>query len=194
MAEVLQQNTYQRGLTQAREASRREVGSSNSEDDDSDQMDPLASQEEQSQSFLRRRLDTLRGRAKDKTAGKDANVLQQQAEERLKKEIAKKLSWRMANMAMGATVLLIFVTILVWTIQFIGGNVMGSKMIPKLSLGEIVLWIIGLIIIFALIDLIILGITIMAQVFEDPIGLIRVFGTVITEVFWGALKSLVGAG
>lgn len=146
---------------------------------------------EQNSNFFRRRLDALRGKGKEEKSEKDVNVVQKQAEEKIKKELAKKLSWRALNMAMGASVILVFVTIIVWTVQFIGGNMMGSKLIPKLGLGETILWVIGLIILTVIFNTIVLAITMMIQVYEDPSGLVRVFGNIILQVFWGALKSLV---
>lgn len=189
MAEVLQQNTYQRGLSEARESARREIASADSSNSrqDSENIDSLAAQEEESQNFLRRRLGALRGMGKARQLEKDGNILQQQAEEKIKKEVAKKLSWRVFNMAMGASVILIFVTIIVWTVQFIGGNMMGSKLIPKLGLGETILWIIGLVILTAIIDTIILAIAMMIQVFEDPGGLLQSAVAIFWGSFWGGL-------
>jgi hypothetical protein len=142
---------------------------------------------EQSPNFFRRRLDALRGKGKEEKSEKDGNVLQQQAEEKIKKEIAKKLSWRAFNMAMGASVILVFVTIIVWTVQFIGGNMMGSKMIPKLGIGETILWLIGLIIMVALFDMIILAITLMIEVFEDPRRLVGELINIFWKDFWAGL-------
>lgn len=189
MAEVLQQNTYQRGLSEARESARRETASADSSNtsQESEDIDPLAVQEEQSQNFLRRRLSMLRGRGQEEQSAKGANVLQKQAEEKIKKELAKKLTWRALNIAMGASVILLFVTIIIWTVQFIGGNMMGSKLIPKLGLGEIILWLIGLAIMVALFNMIVLAITLMIEVFEKPGNLLGDILNIFWKDFWSGL-------
>jgi uncharacterized membrane protein YcjF (UPF0283 family) len=185
MAEIakIRQKAWSRDLANLRRPTANPIAEN--ETDDS-AVDP----EESGRRSQKGRLNFLRKKASEKTGAEGTDVIKQQAEEKIKKEIAQKLTWRAANMAMGASIILIFLTILVWTVQFIGGNLMDSKMIPKLSLGETILWIIGLCIIFALIDLILLVIIMAAQVFKDPIGLITVFGKVILEVFWGAIKTV----
>ncbi|MFA6252963.1 MAG: hypothetical protein WCV69_01695 [Patescibacteria group bacterium] len=182
MAEVLQAN-YQRDLAAARRVA------SSSVPDTAEELDPVAEQEEKSQGFLRRRLESLRGKAKQQEGEKDGNVLQQQAEEKIKKEIAQKLTWRAVNMAMGATVILAFLTVLIWTVQFIAGNIFGSKIIPKLGMGEIILWLIGLLVIFTIFNMIMLGITLMVQVYENPLETLSNLSSIFWKVFWGILKG-----
>jgi uncharacterized membrane protein YcjF (UPF0283 family) len=183
MAEVLQAN-YQRDLAAARRVAPSPVAEKAEEE-----ADPVAEQEEKSQGFLRRRLNSLRGKAKQQEGEKGTDVLQEQAEEKIKKEIAQKLTWRMVNMAMGATVILAFLTVLIWTVQFIAGNIMGSKVIPKLGLGEIILWLIGLLVIFTIFNMIMLGITLMVQVYENPVEMLSNLGGIFWKVFWGILKG-----
>ncbi len=188
MAEVLQNNTNkQSSFGRTLRILRRPPDQSADNTEADPETEAGSSLEGQDDQRLARRLRFLHSRAKEKTEEKGANVLQQQAEEKLKKEIAKKLSWRALNMAMGASVILIFVTIIVWTVQFIGGNMMGSKMIPKLSLGETILWIIGLIVIIVLFDMIVLGITLMIEVFEKPGSLIGDIINIFWKDFWSGL-------
>ncbi len=181
MAEV--SKTYQRGLTRILTTLRRpdqNLAAIDSEGDTDSDVDAVGSS-------TSRRLDFLRNRAKQKSGASEENILQKQAEEKLKKEIAQKLSWRAVNIATGASIILIFVTILIWTIQFIGGNMMGSKMIPKLGIGETILWIIGLVVIAVLWNMILLGITLLIQVFEDPGGLIGSIISIFWNNFWSGL-------
>jgi hypothetical protein len=88
---------------------------------------------------------------------------------------------------MGASVILLFVTIIIWTVQFIGGNMMGSKLIPKLGLGEIILWLIGLAIMVALFNMIVLAITLMIEVFEKPGNLLGDILNIFWKDFWSGL-------
>jgi hypothetical protein len=142
---------------------------------------------EQSQNFLRRSLSSLRGKAKGQAEEKGSNVLQQQAEEKIKKEVARKLTLRAVNIAFGASVALAIVTVIIWTVQFIGGNMMGSKLIPKLGLGETILWLICLIIVSIFIDVIILGITLMIEIFENPTSIIGNVISIFWSGFWNGL-------
>lgn len=183
MAEVLQAN-YQRDLAAARRVASNPVAEKAEEE-----ADPIAEQEEKSQGFLRRRLESLRGKAKQQEGEKSTDVLQQQAEEKIKKEIAQKLTWRMVNMTMGATVILAFLTVLIWTVQFIAGNIFGSKIIPKLGMGEIILWLIGLFVIFTIFNMIMLGITLMVQVYENPLEVLSNLSGIFWKLFWGILKG-----
>ena len=183
MAEVLQAN-YQRDLAAARRVAPSPVA-----DKAEEEIDPVAEQEEKSQGFLRRRLESLRGKAKQQEGEKSTDVLQQQAEEKIKKEIAQKLTWRMVNMAMGATLILAFLTVLIWTVQFIAGNILGSKIIPKLGIGEIILWLVGMMVIFTIFNMIMLGITLMVQVYENPLETLVKLSGIFWELFWGILKG-----
>jgi hypothetical protein len=189
MAEVPKSN--QRALGRVLTNLRRSAQSSPDENPATDSIaeaeDSLAEQEEQSQNFLRRSLSSLRGKAKGQAEEKGSNVLQQQAEEKIKKEIARKLTLRAVNMAMGASVVLAIVTVIIWTVQFIGGNMMGSKLIPKLGLGETILWLICLIIVSILIDVIILGITLMIEIFENPTSIVGNIISIFWNGFWDGL-------
>lgn len=182
MAEVLD-STYQRGLT----AARSQTAPSNPAVENEE--DPLTEQEEQSQNFLRRRLQALRNIAKSKVEGQGGSTLQQEAEAKAKKEIAKRMSWRMVNVTMGSTVILVFLTVIVWTVQFIGGNMMGSKLIPKLGLGETILWIIGLVVVVTIFNLILLGLTLIAEVFENPGKLVETLINIFWKNFWSGLTG-----
>lgn len=182
MAEVLDAQ-YQRELVAARQ-----------EPNPVDSTDPLEEQEAEGQDAQRRRLAMLQERARGEQEAKSGGALQAQAEERIKKEIAKKISWRAVNIAMGAMVLLLVLTVLIWTVQFIGGNIMGSKMIPKLGMGETILWLVALFIVFAAFNAIMLAISILVQVYEDPLKTVATFGSIILQVFWGVVKGLVAPG
>lgn len=182
MAEVSenQQRGWSRVLTNLRRPTANPTAENNVED-------ALPDPEEEGRRSQKSRLNFLRKKATEKKGEESTNVLQEQAEEKIKKEIAQKLTWRAVNMTMGATVVLVFLTILVWTVQFIGGNLMGSKMIPKLSLGETILWIIGLCVIGTLLNMIILAITLMIEAYEKPGNLLLTAISFLWKNFWSGL-------
>ncbi len=187
MAETLQENNYRIGLNTAREQARRDnaVGQSADQDEDGG----LEEQEAKSQNFLRRRLDMLKNRSKDQ-GGESADIVQKQAEEKLKKELARKASLKAANLAMGATLILLVVTVLVWTVQFIGGNLLGSKVIPKLDLGEIILWLIAMAVVATLFFLIMFFIAMISYAYQHPLEALINMGSFFRSVFWEVFKSL----
>ncbi|GEM_PF-3376200 len=84
-----------------------------------------------------------------------------QAKEKAKKKIKQKIAKKVASRgairlvagAFGATGVGLIVTYIIWTVQAIAGNLMGSKIIPKLEWWELILWFIIGLLLFALLVL-----------------------------------------
>lgn len=191
MADTLQENNYRTGLNIVREQARRNSSADASADQEGD--DGLEAQEAQSQNFFRRRLSMLKNLAREKKGATNPGVLQQEAEAKIKKEIARKASWRTVNLVMGSTLILVFLTVLVWTVQFIGGNILGSKVIPKLGIGEIVMWLLAMTIVSTFFYIIMFFIGIISYAYEHPLqALVEMngfFRSVIWEIFKGFFRS-----
>jgi hypothetical protein len=51
------------------------------------------------------------------------------------------------------------------------------------------LWLIGLLVIFTIFNMIMLGITLMVQVYENPVEMLSNLGGIFWKVFWGILKG-----
>lgn len=187
MAGVDAQYQYQRELEKTR---RLLIGKPKKSEDgeDKDEIDDL---DIENQNAARRHIEELKQRARQRLLNSGQESTQRLAEEKVKKEIAQKVGWRSVKIAMGATVLLAILTVLIWTVQFIGGNIMGVKWMPKLDIGEIILWLVALFIVFAAFSAIMILITILVQVYEDPIQAVLTFGSIILEVFWGVIKGVV---
>lgn len=187
MAGVDAQYQYQRELEKTR---RLLIGKPKKSEDgeDKDEIDDL---DIENQNAARRHIEELKQRARQRLLNSGQESTQRLAEEKVKKEIAQKVSWRSVKIAMGATVLLAILTVLIWTVQFIGGNIMGVKWMPKLDIGEIILWLVALFIVFAAFNAFMILIAILVQVYEDPIQAVLTFGSIILEVFWGVIKGVV---
>ncbi|MFA6307224.1 MAG: hypothetical protein WCS88_01465 [Patescibacteria group bacterium] len=125
--------------------------------------------------------------ASNKAVARDLEQIKRQAREKISKEwrdkivkeVAKKVSVRAASWGAGATGVGLLVTFGIWTVQAIGGNLMGSKWIPKLELYELILWLILGVLLAAIVLLALTLLTILV----DPIG----FGL---DLAWDTITSL----
>lgn len=175
MAEVLKQ--YRRQLFRDQAAGDKQ--------ETEDSYDPVEADQEAGNEQRRRRL-LERFRQTDV----NPQALQDQVKQKLKAETEKKVkdlatrsSLRIFNIACSATIVLIVVTYIVWTIQMIAGNLLGNPLVPKLALWEQILWgIVSLLlasIIIMVFVLVIVAIRIMAGDFK-----------LIGQLLWDGLRSL----
>lgn len=145
----------------------------------------------QSEQYRRRLLDRFR-----KTDSPE--ILQEQMKKQIKaeaekrvREFAAKSSLRVFNIACSATLVLIIVTYITWTIQIIVGNLLGNPLVPKLSGLEMGLWGIVSLLLFALIIMIIAILALGVRMFTDPLFMVKELWDSLTDMFQNLLQTVV---
>lgn len=125
--------------------------------------------------------DSARMLASDKRedAKEAEEKIKKELEEKIKKKVtetAAKAGFNSVSTGAAATLIGIIVTWILWTIQFIGGNWLKSKIIPALGTVRLILWgALSFIIIFLLIFVFILAI----------IGFVILNGWLIAATYFG---------
>ena len=182
MAEVLQQQ-YRRDLDRARRGGSEEEN----QDDDIVGGEDVVAGDQAAQDEQRRRRILERFRQTDV----DEKFIQDRVKQQLQEEVEKKVrefaarnTWRVFNIACSATIVLIIVTYIVWTIQLIVGNLLKSPVVPKLSLTEQVLWGVTTFLLFSIVAA---GITLIIVCVRLVSGDIKLLGQLIWEAFTSIL-------
>jgi len=125
------------------------------------------------QNKAKRDLNSAKKEATDKFKKEAQELLMKTAE-----KIAKKLGLRTVSLSSGSTGVGLIVTFIIWSGQAILGNLMGSKIVPKLDWWEFILWLV--------VGLALLGILILASallvLISDPVG-----------VGWDALSNWISS-
>lgn len=119
----------------------------------------------------------------------EKKALKEKATDVIKKKLAQKIGTRVVLRVVGAacasTVIFLIVTYLIWTVQAIAGNLMGSKWIPELEWWELILWgLLGIIMLAILILLI--AVSSVAIVFSNPILALSILGAAIFDAITGS--------
>ncbi|MFA6466742.1 MAG: hypothetical protein WCV71_02700 [Patescibacteria group bacterium] len=119
----------------------------------------------------------------------EKKALKEKATDAIKKKLAQKVGTRLVLRVVGAacasSIIFLIVTWLIWTVQALAGNLMGSKWIPELEWWEIILWGILTIIILAIV-IILITLSSIAIVFSNPLLAISILGTIIFEAVTGS--------
>lgn len=115
--------------------------------------------------------------------------LKKKATDIVKKKLAQKIATRTVLRVIGAacasTLVFLIVTWLIWTIQALAGNLMGSKWIPELEWWETILWV--LLTILLLVVLIVLtAVSSLAIVLSNPLLAISILGAAIVSAVTGS--------
>lgn len=180
MAEVLQQYQYRRNLDKARR------GVDGGEEVGGDMADDIVASDQAAQSEQRQRRLLERFRQTDIDEKGIQNRVKQQLQEEVEKkikELAARNAWRIFNIACGATIILLLVTYIVWSIQLIVGNLLKNPLVPKLSLTEQVLWGVATFVLFSVVAA---GLTLIIICIRLVSGDIKLLG----ELLWNALTSI----
>lgn len=119
--------------------------------------------------------------AAENVEGKIEEVVQEQV-----KATAKQNTLRIINAVCGSTIVLFFVTVLIWTFQFIAGNLLGSKVVPALKIWEIILWLASLFLLLGAILLIATIISFMVRLSQFDWDAIKILGQGLWDAFKGA--------
>ena len=93
-------------------------------------------QDGQNDDINKRKLAELKQQAKARIKKK----VQDKAKKKIK-ELQKKAILKATKGGAGATLVGLIITYAIMTIQFIAGNIFESKNIPKLGLGETIIWV-----------------------------------------------------
>jgi len=117
---------------------------------------------ETSQKAVQRQLRQIKRQTTTK-----AQQASQEVFKKIAQKVAKQAAARVTSWAAGATLIGLLVTYLIWTIQAIVGNLMGSKWIPSLEWWELILWLLLGIILLA----ILFGLLALLAIFLDPISI-----------------------
>lgn len=168
---------------------KRDLSSAKRLPNDTAASDSLAETEDQSQMAIKRRLNNLVTKAKNKAQILNAEEGIFTLDPKVAMELAKKSGWRWLNNTLEGSVYLSFLTPFIRTVQFIAGNLLHSEAIPALDIPDVVRWIIGLFIYAAIFLAIMLGISLLVQVFEDPLQLVEDLGSIFWKLFWDAIIS-----
>jgi len=87
----------------------------------------------------RRRLDAAKREAQEQ-AQEAIKKKAQEVTKKAAKKAASKVTVRLISGVAAASIVGLIITYLIMTIQFGAGNIMQSKIIPKLSLVEVLIW------------------------------------------------------
>jgi len=139
-----------------------------------------------------KKVSQLASRTAFKVARKKAiKKAKEEAAARLAKKLATKGAVRTVSISIGVTGVGLIVTYLIWTVQVIAGNLMGSKWIPRLaSLGDFLFWwelpLWMLMTIFVLMGILILFILLtVALIFSNPVVAATILGWSIVNAITG---------
>ncbi|MFA5126890.1 MAG: hypothetical protein WC465_02725 [Patescibacteria group bacterium] len=178
MAEVLA-NQRRQFLADQREPERSEQGQA---EGDAVEQDLAAGEDARSQARVLQRQQKA---DKQKSAASQVEGQVEQAVQEQAKAVAKQSVLRWVNVALGSTILLFVVTVLIWTFQFIVGNVLESKIVPPLKLWEIILWLASLLLLMGVTLLIVAMISFMVKITHFDWDAIKILG----ESLWSAFKD-----
>ncbi len=124
--------------------------------------------------------------AKQKSATEQVDDKVGQAVQEQVAAAAKQNTLRIVSTVFGSTIFLFFITVLIWTFQFIVGNVMSSKIVPALKLWEIVLWLASLFLLMGVVLLVVTMISFIVKLTSFDWDAIKILGTALWEGFKGA--------
>ena len=153
-------------------------------------FDPVElDKQNQSEQYRKRLLDRFR-------QTDSPEILQEQMKKQIKaeaekrvREIAAKSSLRIFNIACSATLVLLIVTYITWTIQVIVGNLLGNPLVPKLSGLEMGVWAVVSLILFALIIIIIAILGLGIRMLTDPSFMVKEIWDTFTNWFKNLLPN-----
>lgn len=179
MAQVLQ-NQYRRELFADRASANYQVPEESS---DPVELDQQAQDERSRQRLLERFRQTdspelMQAQMKKK--------IEAEAEKRVR-EFAARNSWRIFNIACSATLVLLIVTYITWTIQIIVGNLLGNPLVPKLSGFEMGLWAIVSLLLFAVIIILIATAAVALRMLTDPLFMVKELWDSLTGIIQNLL-------
>ncbi len=153
-------------------------------------FDPVElDKQNQNEQYRKRLLDRFRqSDSSDMLQEKMKKQVKEEVEKRVR-EFAAKSSLRIFNIACSATLVLLIVTYITWTIQIIVGNLLGNPLIPKLSGLEMGLWAIVSLLLFALIIIIIAILGLGIRMLTDPSFLVQEIWDTFTNWFKNLLPD-----